>query len=235
MKHLKRAAALVLAVLLSVMAFAGCEIKMENNDTDTVAAVFENEKIFMNEAKLYTYMSQRQMEYSSQFMILYYYGGYDAFWEEYWGYNLTQSMQELYQTKLMARLAKEEGITLTDEEKAELARQTEKMKTDSETAKAIELAGATDELLDKFMEENAYATKYYLKMMEDVDRTFDEDAFRRKSLTGVSITAKSTKEEPTEAPEEEPAEEETEEETEAESEEEAEAEAEAEEESESEI
>ena len=224
MKHLKRTAALVLAMVLSVMAFAGCDVKMENNDTDTVAAVFENEKIYMNEAKLYTYLSQRQMEYSSQFMILYYYGGYDTFWEENWGYNLTQAMQEVYQTKLLARLAKDEGITLSESEKAELALRTEKMKTETETAKAIELSGATAELVDKYMEENAYATKYYLKLMEAVDRTFDKDEFTRKSLTGVSITAKSTKEAPTEAEPE--SENETEAETEAEAEDESEAEAE---------
>ena len=234
MKHLKRTAALVLAMVLSVMAFAGCDVKMENNDTDTVAAVFENEKIYMNEAKLYTYLSQRQMEYSSQFMILYYYGGYDKFWEGNWGYNLTQAMQEVYQTKLMARLAKDEGITLSESEKEELALRTEKMKTETETAKAIELSGATEELVGKYMEENAYATKYYLKLMEDVDRTFDQEEFRRKSLTGVSITAKSTKEAPTEAEAEDESEAEAEDETEAEAEDESETEAEAENEAEAE-
>lgn len=196
MSNMKKTVAVVLSALLLALGFTGCQVQLENDDTDTVAAVFEDQKIYMNEAKLYVYTTQRQMEYSNQFMVLYYYGSYQSFWDANWAYNLTQAMQEVYQTKLLVKLAEENGVALTADELAEVERQKEKFKTDA--AKSIEYAGATDELVDLFLRENALAVKYYLKLVEDVDRNFDEETFHRKSATGVSITAKSTKPAPTE-------------------------------------
>ncbi|MBO4411479.1 MAG: hypothetical protein J5794_04760 [Lachnospiraceae bacterium] len=194
MKYMKKAAAVILSVLVLGLTLAGCEISL--NDTDQVAVVYGKEEIMLDEAKLYVYEAQRQVELENEFLIAYYYGGFDTFWEESWGYNLTSAMQQLYQTKFLVDLAKQEGMTLTAEETERMEAGIERFKKEADIA--IHLAGADESLVRKYVEENAIAVKYYLQMVGDVDTNFDYETFRRKSLIGVTITAKTTIPTPTE-------------------------------------
>ncbi len=194
MKYMKKAAAVILSVLVLGLTLAGCEISL--NDTDQVAVVYGKEEIMLDEAKLYVYEAQRQVELENEFLIAYYYGGFDTFWEESWGYNLTSAMQQLYQTKFLVDLAKQAGMTLTAEETERMEAGIERFKKEADVA--IHLSGADESLVRKYVEENAIAVKYYLQMVEDVDTNFDYETFRRKSLVGVTITAKTTIPTPTE-------------------------------------
>ena len=191
MKHLgKKAVALVLSVLIAMLCLAGCNVQLDS--LDDVVAVFGSNSVKTDEAKLYVYHSQFETEESNQFVAYYYFGNYDGFWkyQDMWDGNLYTAMQKLYQTKLLVQIAKQEGMTLTEEELARVDAAV--VRTKAEHGRVMDYSGATEEDLRAFYEENALANKFRAKLQEGIDTTFEEDEMRRKSVEGLSIIAKTT-------------------------------------------
>ena len=191
MKHLgKKAVALVLSVLIAMLCLAGCNVQLDS--LDDVVAVFGKYSVKTDEAKLYVYHSQFETEESNQFVAYYYFGNYDGFWkyQDMWDGNLYNAMQKLYQTKLLVQTAKQEGMTLTEEELARVDAAVAHAK--AEHGRILDYSGATEEELRAFYEENALANKFRAKLQEGIDTTFEEAEMRRKSVEGLSIIAKTT-------------------------------------------
>lgn len=185
--NLKRVLAFVLAMMLTLACFTGCQYADETKDSNTVAMIVDGENYYMDEFKLYTYLAQNELEDIYSIMILYYYGGYDTFWQQDWAEALSTATSKLYQTKALCKYAAENNITLSQEELDKVKETIASFKENQK--KIVEYSGATDELIEKYFTENALANKVYMEMVKDVDKNFDEATFRRKKIEGVTVQA----------------------------------------------
>ncbi len=193
-----RVAALLIAACLMIAGLTACERAVTGTDEETTAVVLEGENYSLEELKLYIYASQYDVEKLSEQMILYMYGDYEKFWENeengrsYYELNYSEGANRVLQTKRLLKKAAELGITLSAEDEAKVQETIAAFK--AERAAVLEASGATDELLDQFIHENALAVKTYLALVEDVDTNFDYEEFTRKKAEGLFVTAASEKE-----------------------------------------
>ena len=192
-EHVTRFAAAFAALVLCISCLAGCGSSIGGDAKDETAVILEGEKYSLEETKLYIYASQYSVEKNSEWMILYLYGSYDYFWsmeqdgQSYYKLNYNQGISQLLQTKRLLKKAASEGIALSAEdlEKVEMTIASFK----DTYGKVVEAAGYSDEMIRKFVTDNALAVKVYLSMVADVDTNFDYDTFRRKSVKGVYVSA----------------------------------------------
>ena len=199
--NMKRALAILLSSLVIAAAFSGCGSASGTSE----AVVMNGETITMDEMKMYAYTIQDKIEATYAWMIYYYGETYDNFWKgdsgsgntTMWQENLKLSVQQAIQTKALIKYADENGITLTDDEKARVQETIGNYRKNH--AKAAQYAGATDQMIEKYYMENALANKAALKLQEGVSTEFDQETFRRKRVAGVSISAKTTVPKETEA------------------------------------
>lgn len=187
--------AVLLAAVLGLLSFTGCVNEAGKTDADTVAAVFEGEKINLDEVKLYVYACEYDIEKLSEAMIGAMYGSFQAFWEveengsNYWEYNRSTAMGQMLQTKILVKYAEKEGIKLSADEQAKVD---EAVKTfQSEREAVVKAAGANEALVKKFVTENAIAVRAYQKITEDIDTSYDEAAMKRSNVVGVTVVAQS--------------------------------------------
>ena len=120
-QNLKRALAIMLSALVIALAFTGCGSAAGN----TEAVVMNGQTIGMDEMKMYVYTIQDKIEATYAWMLYYYGETYDTFWKSdsgygstMWDQNITLAIEELVQTKVLVKYANENGITLTDDERA---------------------------------------------------------------------------------------------------------------------
>ena len=195
-QHFTRFIAAIAAAVLCLTALAGCASGAGRGDNQT-AAVLEGEKYSLDEAKLYIYDSQYLVEESSEFMISYMFASYEDFWnndqdgKSYYQMNYAEGMNKLLQTKRLLKKAASDGITLDADDQAKVDAAFADFKETE--ANVVAAAGCSDELLKQYLTENALAVKTYLAMVEDVDTSFDEAEFRRKSVEALSVSAKTSK------------------------------------------
>ena len=192
-QNLKRALAIMLSALVIALAFTGCGSAAGN----TEAVVMNGQTIGMDEMKMYVYTIQDKIEATYAWMLYYYGETYDTFWKSdsgygstMWDQNITLAIEELVQTKVLVKYANENGITLTDDERARVQENVSSYRT--KHAIAAQYASATDAMIEKYYTENALANKAVLALQEGVSTEFDQETFRRKRIVGVSITPKST-------------------------------------------
>ena len=188
-----RSLAVVLALIMTVSVLGACQNMNTGTSDEKVAAVFEGEKISLTEVMLYAYMEQFEAEYQSGDFITAYYGDSVTYWTTDMGgitmeeYARKYSVARLLQTKVLNKYAASEKITLTAEEQARvdalIAEFPEKYPL------VLEASGASDELVKKFMNENAIANKVYAQFIADVDTTMDPDEMLRKRVHGISLYA----------------------------------------------
>lgn len=203
--YLGKALAFVLSLSLLAVSFAGCHKNTETDDTNTVAAIFEGENIYMDEAKAYIYTTQYDNEVDYAFYIAYYYQGADKYWSStesgvtLWEVNLTQAMQRIYQTKVLCKAAEAKGMTLTEEQQKKVDDTIDKYMEQEKVG--LEYAGADKEMVTKLLTENALANAYYEELIKNVSTGFEEDETRRKKLEGVYIVANDSTTEAVEAAE----------------------------------
>ena len=208
---MKRIIGKMLAIVLSCMmiaaVFAGCG----SAGSSTEAVVMNGETVTMDEMKIYAYTMQDKLEATYSWLIAYYGETYDNFWKGDSGYGTTMweenvklAIQQIVQTKVLVKYANENGITLTEEERARVQENIGKYHEIHATA--AKYAGATDALIEKYYTENALANKAVMALQADVSTDFDYETFKRKRIVGISVTPKSTVPTETEAPTESPAE-----------------------------
>ena len=200
--HLRKAAALILASLLSAAVLTGCKINLNPADSENPAMVVLGEQIYLDEAKLYIYMTQCDMERRYGEVLKSSYGDLRTFWVDngYWTSALYSGPAKIYQTKLLLKYADENGIKLSDEDKA-AAENAYKTFTEAGT-KVVEYAdNPSDALVRRYFEENALANRVYQTIVANIDTTFNEDEMLRKTFEGVYVTALEKKVLPADAPE----------------------------------
>ena len=192
--NMKRALAVLLSSLVIAAAFSGCGSASGSSE----AIVLNGQTVNMDEMKMYAYTIQDKIEATYAWMIYYYGETYDNFWKgssgvgntTMWEENINLAIEQIIQTKVLVKFAEENGITLTDDEKARVKTNVDAYRANH--AKAAQYAGATDAMIEKYYTENAIANKAVLKLQEGVSTDFDYETFRRKRVTGVSISAKTT-------------------------------------------
>ena len=200
--NLKRMLAALLACLVMSAAFTGCGSSANSSE----AIVMNGWTISMDEMKFYAYTIQDKIEEIYSWMIAYYGETYDSFWKgdsgdghSMWEENLTFAVQQIVQTKLLNAYAQEHNITLDEAESIRVRNNIDAYRKDH--ANSAKYAGATDEMISRYYTENALAYKAVLDLQKDVSTDFDYETFRRKRISGVSITPRSVVPETTPDPE----------------------------------
>ena len=195
-KHFARGLAVLTVLVMALGVFAGCG---QTYDKDTTAAVFEKTPISADEAKLYVYATQSDIEENNLFLIMY---SFNGSFEDFWAYapdgavpyselGKDSAIMRMLETKTLNAYAKDNNITLTaeDEEKLEAAFDSFKEKHE----RAIAKAGSSDEMIKTFLRENAIANRSYLEIISTVDKTFtdeENEQNRRKLGEAISVYAR---------------------------------------------
>ena len=193
-RHSGKLVALLLAAVMGLMCLAGCNNEAGKTDADTVGAVFEGDKIYLDEVKFYVYTTQYEVEKNSEAMIAAMYADYQSFWQTesegatYWDMGRDTAMEKMYQTKVLCAAAEKEGVSLNADEQAKVAAGIERVKTD--LADVVKAAGATDEIISKFVTENALANKYFNVIVDGIDKSYDDAAMKRSNVEGLTVIAK---------------------------------------------
>lgn len=185
MNRFMKYAAAALAAATAVSTLGGCEQLEQKTPEDTVAVTFGDTNIMLDEV---TYMI-RSMEYT---------------YESYFGSNICSndmgdgsgmtvgdyikqmSLSQLRQTLVLNEYAEQNGIELSDAQKAKVDDAIEKLKEEGEDY--LNAVGATDELIEKTYTENAIANLVYMDLVADVDTTVGDDEFLRKKIAYVKLT-----------------------------------------------
>lgn len=197
MKHtLMKTIAVLTAVMMTVLGVTACDFTIGGGNADGVAIDFAGEKVSLEEAKLYIYTMQYETEVENEYYVGYLFGGYEDFWAyenggaTYGEQCKTDAVNSLLQVKALVREAKKTGVTLTAEEEKKV---TDAIATFKEKeATVLAASGASDELLTKYITENAIANKMYLSLIADVDTEMDAAEMLRKRVEGLSIGAKTS-------------------------------------------
>ena len=195
-KHFARGLAVLTVLVMALGVFAGCG---QTYDKDTTAAVFEKTPISADEAKLYVYATQSDIEENNLFLIMY---SFNGSFEDFWAYapdgavpyselGKDSAIMRMLETKTLNAYAKDNNITLTaeDEEKLEAAFDSFKEKHE----RAIAKAGSSDEMIKTYLRENAIANRSYLEIISTVDKTFtdeENEQNRRKLGEAISVYAR---------------------------------------------
>lgn len=185
MRLVKKLAAVGMAAAMAAAA-TGCSQLETKSAEDTVAATFGDKNIMLDEVMYYVH--ELEYVYESYF-------GTDICKQEMGDgtgrtvgeYIVETAMTELRQTKVLCNYAEEKGIAeLTDEQKQKVEDAVDEVVNERpEYMKAVDIT--RDELVNYYTE-NAIANVAYLKIIEDVDTTVDDDEFLRKSVMFVRLT-----------------------------------------------
>ena len=193
MKHnILRMTAVLLAAVLLFAVLPGCGSKEVTDDS--TAVVFEGEKIGKDEVSLYVYMTQYVTEMNNEEVVSYLFANYETFWktesggETYAEHAREDAVKKLIQTRILNLKAKGDGTVLDDEEEAKVQNAIESFRDDF--ASVVEKSGASDELIEKFVRENAIANKVYASVTGAASVDEGAEEFRRKTFEGVMLYEK---------------------------------------------
>ena len=195
-KHFARGLAVLTVLVMALGVFAGCG---QTYDKDTTAAVFEKTPISADEAKLYVYATQSDIEENNLFIIMY---SFNGSFEDFWAYTpegtatyaelgKDSAIMRMIETKTLNAYAKDKEIVLSAEDEKKLEAAFDSFKEKHE--RAIARAGSSDELIKTFLRENAIANKAYLDIISTVDRSFNDEENelnRRKTGEAISVYAR---------------------------------------------
>lgn len=198
MKHLiKKIAALILALGLSLGALSGCV----SVDGDRVALAIGDNHYSRAEALMYFYYMQYETEYNVYGMAEMMYGGLSNYWaytdKEGKQTNLATcrqyALQHMIQTKILCMEAEKDGITLSEDEELLLTRTTNRFMR--EYGQVVNSAEASKDDVNRFIRENMLANKEYLHITEGIDTSYDEEQMKRKQVEGMTIITKKVNDE----------------------------------------
>jgi len=209
MKSLVKKIAVLLAVALFVSTIcAGCHRDSATRDGKIVVFTINGQDVYLNEVKLYAYEIEYASEESYGSLLVTYFGSVDDYWNgiydsdsgsTYWTSALAEAASALFQTKELNLYAQENGISLTDEEKAKVEEQVASFLKTREVI--IKQSNADEALVRKYVEENAIANKAYLDIIADIDTEIDEEEYLRKEAEMIIVTPATTKPLPEDAAE----------------------------------
>ena len=191
----KKGLAVLTASVMTLSALSGCSNKVSKDKfSTTVGATYGDQKIYLEEFQFYTKLYQPQFDQSEIPMLQYWYGLlpqnmsleqlYSEKVEMSNGHYMTptQMLKEyvvkvVYQTRVLNDYAKENGITLSDDDQKKID---EKVKeyTEGDSKYLLEGTTVSEETIKRILTENALAQKAHDKLGEGYDKTVDRELFR---------------------------------------------------------
>ncbi|MBO4391491.1 MAG: hypothetical protein J5825_11615 [Lachnospiraceae bacterium] len=193
-RYLKNGLILAVSASMAASMLTGCAkyVDPKNYDT-TIVATYNGWDITLSEANFVARLAQYQKE------AWYGYFQYEINWSDEvdtgisWQESIkTEAMKELLQTALLCSKAEEYGISLSEEDKAEVA---EKVQTDlaSFPKTIVEYGSATEEVVTKVYTNNALANRVWEYMSKDIDTTIENDEdYRHKTCHYVMVSLPSS-------------------------------------------
>ncbi len=194
MNQLKRVFLLSLALCLAAFSLVGCSDNTISKEdySQTVAATFGDENIYLDEANFLLRLTQVQYDYN----YYSYYGSYPtaSFYEQdtstagktYWDQIKEDTMAVILQTRILCAKAEELGVSLTEEDEASVKESVNSFLEETDSA-VLEASGANEALLTAIYEKNLLANKVFDVLTEDYDTTVTRDDFKQISVQYIML------------------------------------------------
>lgn len=191
MRFGKKRCMFLLLVILAGISIAGCTKTQEEEKTEIVLTTdFKENEVFRintescTTPEMMVYMSTLQAQYESVF-------GREIWEKDLGGFTLEQQLKDtilarLAQIKVMNLLAKNYGVTLSEEENALIEKAAAEYLSKLKPGE-ISAMGVTEEMIEMLYREYAIANKVYLEITKDINPEISDDEARNISVKHILI------------------------------------------------
>ncbi|NBH82200.1 peptidylprolyl isomerase [Lachnospiraceae bacterium] len=181
----------LLLVILAGISIAGCTKTQEEEKTEIVLTTdFKENEVFRintescTTPEMMVYMSTLQAQYESVF-------GREIWEKDLGGFTLEQQLKDtilarLAQIKVMNLLAKNYGVTLSEEENALIEKAAAEYLSKLKPGE-ISAMGVTEEMIEMLYREYAIANKVYSEITKDINPEISDDEARNISVKHILI------------------------------------------------
>lgn len=181
----------LLLVILAGISIAGCTKTQEEEKTEIVLTTdFKENEVFRintescTTPEMMVYMSTLQAQYESVF-------GREIWEKDLGGFTLEQQLKDtilarLAQIKVMNLLAKNYGVTLSEEENALIEKAAAEYLSKLKPGE-ISAMGVTGEMIEMLYREYAMANKVYSEITKDINPEISDDEARNISVKHILI------------------------------------------------
>ncbi len=182
----KKMAALLLAGCMAVTALSGCGI-----DKDAIVATMDGQDVTLGVANFLCRYQQAEMDDTYSYYASYY--GYDFVWSEdlYSSGSTTQEdlkesvMDELHTLYTLKLHMDEYGVEITEEDEAAISEAAEAFMA-ANTEEAIELLGATQEIVEEVLTLYTIQSRMYDEIIEGADTDVSDEEANMRGYTYIS-------------------------------------------------
>ncbi|NBI02521.1 peptidylprolyl isomerase [bacterium C-53] len=191
MRFGKKRCMFLLLVILAGISIAGCTKTQEEEKTEIVLTTdFKENEVFRintescTTPEMMVYMSTLQAQYESVF-------GREIWEKDLGGFTLEQQLKDtilarLAQIKVMNLLAKNYGVTLSEEENALIEKAAAEYLSKLKPGE-ISAMGVTEEMIEMLYREYAIANKVYSEITKDINPEISDDEARNISVKHILI------------------------------------------------
>ncbi len=191
MRFGKKRCMFLLLVILAGISIAGCTKTQEEEKTEIVLTTdFKENEVFRintescTTPEMMVYMSTLQAQYESVF-------GREIWEKDLGGFTLEQQLKDtilarLAQIKVMNLLAKNYGVTLSEEENALIEKAAAEYLSKLKPGE-ISAMGVTEEMIEMLYREYAMANKVYSEITKDINPEISDDEARNISVKHILI------------------------------------------------
>ncbi len=191
MRFGKKRCMFLLLVILAGISIAGCTKTQEEEKTEIVLTTdFKENEVFRintescTTPEIMVYMSTLQAQYESVF-------GREIWEKDLGGFTLEQQLKDtilarLAQIKVMNLLAKNYGVTLSEEENALIEKAAAEYLSKLKPGE-ISAMGVTGEMIEMLYREYAMANKVYSEITKDINPEISDDEARNISVKHILI------------------------------------------------
>lgn len=191
MRFGKKRCMFLLLVILAGISIAGCTKTQEEEKTEIVLTTdFKENEVFRintescTTPEMMVYMSTLQVQYESVF-------GREIWEKDLGGFTLEQQLKDtilarLAQIKVMNLLAKNYGVTLSEEENALIEKAAAEYLSKLKPGE-ISAMGVTEEMIEMLYREYAMANKVYSEITKDINPEISDDEARNISVKHILI------------------------------------------------
>lgn len=183
--------ALAAAFAMTLTAVCGCASNKKVSESEyskTVGATYGKEKIYLDELFIYHRFAQKEMDETFDVYKDWGFLAADVTREEFYGARLSgeltvlqtvkqSAVASLYQTRVLNDYAKENNITLSDDDVKKVEEEVKHFTTGDE-AYLFEGTVVNEDLLRRFFTENAIANRVHEKLFEGYDPSVNEVDYR---------------------------------------------------------
>jgi hypothetical protein len=187
----KKGMALAATFAMTLTAVCGCASNKKVSESEyskTVGATYGKEKIYLDELFIYHRFAQKEMDDTFDAYKDWGFLAADVTREEFYGATLSgeltvlqtvkqSAVASLYQTRVLNDYAKENNITLSDDDVKKVEEEVKHFTTGDE-AYLFEGTVVNEDLLRRFFTENAIANRVHEKLFEGYDPSVNEVDYR---------------------------------------------------------